>query len=152
MRLTLALYQPDQPQNTGAMLRLCACLDLAMDLIEPLGFVWDEARVRRVAMDYSQHVRVKRHRDWDAFCAEYRGRQRIILLTTRADTPYYAARFQPDDILLVGRESAGVPDEVHAAADLRLTIPMQPQCRSLNVAMAAGIVAAEARKQVGFGN
>lgn len=149
--LTLALYQPDQPQNTGAMLRLCACLGLAMDIIEPMGFVWDEARVRRVAMDYRDQVAVRRHANWDRFCAEYRDKsntKRIILLTTRAEQAYDDFAFQPDDILLVGRESAGVPDDVHTAADARITIPMQPHCRSLNVAMAAGIVAAEAIRQL----
>jgi tRNA (cytidine/uridine-2'-O-)-methyltransferase len=149
--LTLALYQPDQPQNTGAMLRLCACLGLGLDIIEPMGFVWDEARVRRVAMDYRDHVMVRRHANWDRFCAEYREKstpKRIILLTTKTSDAYDTFAFRPDDILLVGRESAGVPDDVHATADARITIPMQPHCRSLNVAMAAGIVAAEAVRQM----
>lgn len=149
--LRLALYQPDQPQNAGAMLRLCACLGLGMDIIEPMGFIWDEARVRRVAMDYRAHVDVLRHADWHQFCTNYREKtktKRIILLSTKAADIYYDFAFQPDDVLLVGQESAGVPDEIHASADHRVTIPLQAGMRSLNVGMAAAIVAAEAVRQL----
>lgn len=149
--LRLALYQPDQPQNTGAMLRLCACLGLGMDIIEPMGFVWDEARVRRVAMDYRGHVDVCRHANWHAFRTNYPAKtrlKRVILLSTRASNVYHDFAFQPDDILLVGRESAGVPDEIHASVDDRVTIPLAPAMRSLNVAMAAAIVASEALRQL----
>ena len=146
--LRLAAYQPDIPQNTGALMRLCAGFDTPLDLIEPFGFVWDERKIRTAAMDYFDHVSLTRHPSWDAFLAASKGR-RIILLTTKAATPYIEYDFQPDDILLVGRESAGVPDDVHARADGRVIIPMNKDIRSFNVAMSAAIVLGEARRQVG---
>ena len=144
--ISLTLYQPDIAQNTAAMIRLCACLGVAMDVIEPCGFVWDDQRLKRVAMDYVEHVTLKRHASWGDFQASTAGR-RVVLLSTKAATPYTQFIFQADDIVLVGQESAGVPDAVHAAADARVLIPMHPPARSLNVAMAAAIVLSEALRQ-----
>ena len=145
--MRLALYQPDIPQNTGAMLRLAAGLGVAVDLIEPCGFVWSDRRLRRAGMDYLDGVDLRRHASWDAFAAA-RG-ARLILLTTAGDIRYDQFAFRPSDTLLMGRESAGVPPEVHAAADARLVIPLTPAARSLNVAMAAAIALAEALRQTG---
>ncbi|MEZ5832769.1 MAG: tRNA (cytidine(34)-2'-O)-methyltransferase [Dongiaceae bacterium] len=149
--MRLALYQPDIPQNTGAILRLAACFALPVDVIEPCGFALDDRRMRRSGMDYLEHVEMYRHSSWEAYlAAKTKNASRLILLTTRADAPYTACRFEPADTLLFGRESAGVPAEVHAAADLELRIPMRTGLRSLNVAMAAAIVAGEAMRQLGF--
>ncbi len=152
--MRLALYQPDIPQNTGAMLRLAACFGLAVDIIEPCGFVFDDKRLRRVGMDYLDHVEVRRHTSWAAYLdwrKEAAGDAgRLVLLSTQAALPYADVQFGPADSLLVGQESAGVPDMVRNAADLAVRIPMRPGLRSLNVAMAAGIVAGEAIRQVGF--
>jgi tRNA (cytidine/uridine-2'-O-)-methyltransferase len=149
--MRLALYQPDIPQNTGAILRLAACFGLPVDLIEPCGFALDDRRMRRAGMDYLEHVDLTRHRSWDAYQAARAGRTgRLILLTTKGPVPHVACRFERADSLLLGRESAGVPEEVHAAADLRIRIPMRAGLRSLNVAMAAAIVAGEAMRQLGF--
>jgi len=152
--MRLALYQPDIPQNAGAMLRLAACLGLGVDLILPAGFVLDDARMRRAGMDYIDHVAIARHTSWDAYREARRyakGGQaegRLVLLTTQGDLAYTDFVFGPEDTLLVGRESGGVPLEVHDAADARLIIPMQAGLRSLNVAMAAAIVAGEAMRQL----
>ena len=152
--MRLALYQPDIPQNTGAMLRLAACFGLAVDVIEPCGFVFDDKRLRRVGMDYLEHVELRRHSSWNAYLAwrtEAAGEAgRLILLSTLATLPYAETQYGPADSLLVGQESAGVPDMVRNAADLAVRIPMRPGLRSLNVAMAAAIVAGEAVRQVGF--
>lgn len=149
--MRLALYQPDIPQNTGAILRLAACFGLPVDVIEPCGFVFDDRRMRRAGMDYLEHVELQRHRSWEAYQSARVGKAgRLILLTTRGAVPHVEVRFEATDSLLLGRESAGVPDEVHAAADLRVRIPMRPGLRSLNVAMAAAIVAGEAMRQLGF--
>ena len=148
--MRLALFQPDIPQNTGAILRLAACFGLPVDIIEPCGFVLDDRRLRRAGMDYLEHVDLQRHRSWEAYEAARRGQGRLILLTTKGAVPHTESRFEPADSLLLGRESAGVPDEVHAAANLRIRIPMRRGLRSLNVAMAAAIVAGEAMRQLGF--
>ena len=144
--LRLAMYQPDQPQNTGAMLRLCACLGLGLDIIEPCGFVWDDAKLKRVAMDYRVLADPVRHRSWEDFTVQTGGR-RIILLTTRGVAHYAHFAYRRGDILLLGRESAGVPDAVHQATHARITIPMASGARSLNVVMAAAIAAGEALRQ-----
>ncbi len=146
--LRLALYQPDMPTNTGSMLRLGACLGIGLDIIEPCGFIWDDKRLHRVAMDYIDHINYERHQDWPAFLKARAGR-RIVLLTTKAAAPYTAFIFQPDDILMVGRESAGVPEDVHNAVHARVTIPMTKGLRSLNVALAAAMVLGEAIRQTG---
>lgn len=142
----LALFEPDIPQNAGALIRLGACLGVPVDIIEPCGFLWSEAKLRRAGMDYIDHAEITRHSSWKSFQAA-RARGRLILLTTKAAEPYTAFAFQPSDILLVGRESAGVPDEVHAAADARLIIPMCPGLRSINVALSAAMVLGEALRQ-----
>ena len=149
--MRLALYQPDIPQNTGAILRLAACFGLPVDVIEPCGFAFDDRRMRRAGMDYLDHVELHRHRSWDAYRTARSGKPgRLVLLTTKAPVPYAEVRFEAADSLLLGRESAGVPDEVHAAADVRIRIPMRPGLRSLNVAMAAAIVTGEAMRQLGY--
>ncbi|QGM98611.1 tRNA (cytidine(34)-2'-O)-methyltransferase [Methylocystis parvus] len=152
--LTLALYQPDIPQNAGTMLRMCACLGMEAAIIGPAGFPATDAAFRRAGMDYLDHVVIRRHASFDAF-QSWRGaaalegeRRRLVLLSTRAETSYLRCNFESGDILLVGRESAGVPDEVFAAADLSVKIPMQPHARSLNVAASAAMVAGEALRQL----
>jgi tRNA (cytidine/uridine-2'-O-)-methyltransferase len=147
--MRLALYEPDIPQNTGAVLRLAACLGVGVDIIEPCGFVLDDKRLRRVGMDYLDAVELARHASWARYLAAH-GEERIVLLTTAAETDYQDFRFAPDDVLLCGRESAGVPEAVHAAADARIRVPMAPGARSLNVAVAAAIVLAEALRQTGL--
>lgn len=146
--LRIALFQPDIPQNTGAILRLAACLGLAVDLVEPAGFVISDARMRRAGLDYADRAALHRHSGWPAFC-EAVGARRLVLLTTRGDVALHAFRFRSDDVLLLGRESGGVPDAVHAAASARLVIPLQPGSRSLNVAVAAAMAVGEALRQTG---
>jgi tRNA (cytidine/uridine-2'-O-)-methyltransferase len=146
--MRLALYEPDIPQNTGAILRLCACLGIAVDLIEPFGFVWSDRHLKRAGMDYLDQVELIRHRSWTAFHAA--PRSRLILLTTQGTMPYHRFSFAADDTLLFGRESAGVPQAVHDAADARVTIPMRPGLRSINVALAASMVLGEALRQTGL--
>jgi tRNA (cytidine/uridine-2'-O-)-methyltransferase len=145
--LRLALYQPDIPANTGAMMRLCACMGMAMDIIEPCGFPFDDRKLKRTVMDYAKHVDYKRHLSWAHF-KEQLGTRRLVLLTTKTDIPYYDFEFRPDDVLMVGRESAGVPDDIHNSVDARITIPMAEGVRSLNVGMAAAIVVSEALRQI----
>lgn len=146
--MRIALYQPDIAGNVGTLLRLGACLGVAVDLIEPMGFAWSERAWARAAMDYAGKVAVTRHVDWDAFLAASRGR--IVLATTAADAvPLPNARFAGDDILLLGSEGAGVPAGVHARADLAVRIPMRAGLRSLNVAVAGAIVLGEALRQTG---
>jgi len=128
------------------MMRLCACLGLGLDIIEPCGFIWDDKRLHRVAMDYLEHVPYVRHTSWEKFLDQLGGR-RVILLTTKSSEPYTRFAFQADDILMVGRESAGVPENVHARADGRVVIPMAPGLRSLNVALSASMVLGEALRQ-----
>ncbi len=144
--LRLALFEPDMPSNTGSMMRLCACLGVGLDIIEPCGFVLDDRKLKRSVMDYIGHLAYQRHSKWADFTKQVKPR-RLILLTTKASMPYYQYKFHRDDILLVGRESAGVPDEVHRTADARLTVPMLPGMRSLNVGIAAAIVLGEALRQ-----
>lgn len=145
--MRLALYQPDIPQNAGAMMRLAACLGVEIDVIEPCGFVLDDRRMRRAGMDYLDRVRMTRHASWERFAAGLTGR--LVLLTTAGDSAYDRFPWRPDDVLLVGRESAGVPGEVHRAAAARIVIPMAPGMRSLNVAQAAAIALAEALRATG---
>ena len=148
MPLTLALYQPDIPQNTGTMLRLCACLGVAAAIIEPAGFALSDKRFRRAGMDYLDALDLGRHLDFAAFEAWRRdAARRLVLLTTAAETSYLDFAFRPGDVLLVGRESAGVPADVASAADARVKIPMRPGLRSLNVAVAAAMALGEALRQ-----
>ncbi|VFU07233.1 tRNA (cytidine(34)-2'-O)-methyltransferase [Methylocella tundrae] len=148
-RLTLALYQPDIPQNAGTILRMCACLGFGAAIIEPAGFPVSDRHFRRAGMDYLDHVAIARHASFSAFDA-WRRREgaRLILLSTKASLAYTEFRFEAGDILLLGRESAGAPEEVHQAADARLLIPLRNSMRSLNVAVAAAMVAGEAARQI----
>lgn len=148
--MRLALYQPDIPQNLGANLRLAACLGVAVDLIEPCGFPLTDRALKRAALDYAEKVDVTRHDSWPVFLDSHRRyRGRLVLFSTRAETSLDGFAFAASDCLLFGRESAGAPDEVHAAADVSLRIPIRPAARSLNVAMAAGIALWEALRQIG---
>jgi tRNA (cytidine/uridine-2'-O-)-methyltransferase len=148
--LRLALFEPDIPQNTGTLLRLAACFGVAVDLIEPFGFLWDDRRLKRAALDYAAQATIRRHASWSAFAADRDRAFRLVLLTTHGSVPYHRFEFAPTDTLLLGRESAGVPDDVHATAAARVVIPMQPGARSLNVAVAGAIVLAEALRQTGL--
>jgi tRNA (cytidine/uridine-2'-O-)-methyltransferase len=146
----LALYQPDIPQNTGTILRLAACLGVPVDIIEPAGFDVSDRNFRRAGLDYLDRVAVTRHRSWRAFEEWRTGHgHRLVLATTKSALPYTDFAFTRDDILLLGRESAGVPDEVHEAADATIVVPMQPGLRSLNVAVAAAMIIGEALRQTG---
>jgi tRNA (cytidine/uridine-2'-O-)-methyltransferase len=149
--MRIALYQPDIPQNTGTILRLCACLGIEAHLIGPAGFPASDRAFRRAGMDYLDAVAIVRHRSWGDFDAWRRAGEsrRLVLFTTNGPLSYLDYDYQADDILLFGRESAGVPPEVHAAADARLVIPMRPGLRSLNVAAAVAMAAGEALRQVG---
>jgi len=151
MPIALALYQPDIPQNCGTMLRLCACLGVEASIIEPAGFPVSDRHFRRSGMDYLDAVNVTRHVSWRAFEAwrAPTGR-RLVLLSTSAALPFTDFAFAPDDILMVGRESAGVPADVHEAADARILIPIRPGMRSLNVAVCAAIALGEALRQTGL--
>jgi tRNA (cytidine/uridine-2'-O-)-methyltransferase len=146
--MRLALFEPDIPQNAGAMIRLAACLGLEIDLIEPLGFILDDRRLRRAHMDYIRHIRLNRHSSWAAFLRA-RPAGRLVLLTTAGDLAYTEFRFAADDIILVGSETAGVPPALHHQVDVRLRIPLQPGLRSLNVALAAAMALGEALRQTG---
>jgi len=145
--MRIALYHPEIAGNVGAILRTAACLGAGVDLIEPMGFVWDDKRVARAGMDYIDHVQVRRHSDWEAFLPTVTGR--IILFTTRGATRIDQTRFEPGDVLLFGSEGSGAPDQVHARADLRVVIPVMPGMRSLNLSVSAGIALAEALRQTG---
>jgi tRNA (cytidine/uridine-2'-O-)-methyltransferase len=149
--MRLALYQPDIAQNTGTILRLCACLGVPVDVIGPTGFDMSDRTLKRAALDYLAHVELTRHTGFEDFKGVVeparRSGGRLVLLTSHAPTAYFDYTFCRDDILLLGRESAGCPPEVHAYADARVTIPMRPGLRSLNVAVAAGIVLSEALRQ-----
>ncbi len=143
--MRIALFQPDIPQNAGALLRLAACLGLAVDIIEPCGFIVSDKHLRRAGMDYLAQVDLTRHLSWRHFLDARSGR--LVLLTTQAQAAYTDLAYRPDDILLAGRESAGVPPEVHAAAEARVGVPMRPGLRSLNVALATAMVVGEAMRQ-----
>lgn len=146
----LVIYQPDIPQNLGTMLRLAACTGVEVELIEPCGFVYDDKKVRRAGMDYIDHVTLRRHTSWQQFLYFRQGQypsSRLVLLTTKTSHPYTAFTFREDDMLIVGRESAGVPEDVAAVSDVQLTIPMRPPLRSLNVAIASAMVLGEALRQ-----
>jgi tRNA (cytidine/uridine-2'-O-)-methyltransferase len=147
--MRLVLFQPDIAQNAGALFRLAACLDVPVDIIEPCGFHRDNSPLRRAALDYLDALELTRHASWQAYTDQRAeaGRGRLVLLTTRGEVPYTDFAFRPDDRLMVGRESAGVPEAVHRAADARLRIPIRPHLRSINVALAAAMVLGEALRQ-----
>jgi tRNA (cytidine/uridine-2'-O-)-methyltransferase len=144
----IALYQPDIAGNVGTILRLAACMGVGVDLIEPMGFAFGDRAMARAGMDYAAQADIVRHADWDAFEAQRTGR--LALLTTKGAQSLYDARFATDDVLLFGSEGAGVPDNVHDRADLRVTIPMRDGFRSLNVAVAAAMTLGEAMLQTGL--
>ncbi|OQW59676.1 MAG: tRNA methyltransferase [Proteobacteria bacterium SG_bin9] len=146
--MQIALFQPDIPQNTGTILRLCACLNVAAHIIEPAGFPVSDRHFRRAGMDYLDQVTIQRHDSWTAF-ETWRHEQahRLVLFSTKADRPYLDFRYETSDILLFGRESAGVTDEVAEAADERVVIPVAPGMRSLNVAVSVAMALGEALRQ-----
>ncbi len=146
--IEIALYQPDIAPNTATIARLCACFGLKLTIIEPAGFAFTDSSFRRAGMDYLHHVEIKRSASWTAFQTENQNR-RVVLLSTKAQQSHISFAFQDGDILLLGRESAGVPDEIHATLPHRIKIPMRDGMRSINVAMAAGLVAGEAMRQLG---
>ena len=145
--MRLCLFQPEIAGNVGAVMRLGACLGTPVDLVEPLGFAWDDRRVRRTAMDYIDHVEVRRHESFEAFRATIPGR--LVLFTTRGDRSAYEFAFEKDDVLMFGRESGGVPPEVAASSHARLRIPIRAEVRSFNLATSAAIVLGEALRQTG---
>ena len=143
--MRLALYEPDIPQNVGAILRLADCMNIAVDIIEPCGFIWSDPRLKRAGMDYLERVQMVRHTSRQNFFAKRTNR--LVLLSTKASLSHINFAFQSDDILLCGSESSGVPQPVHDAADVEVRIPMSRDARSLNVAIAAAIVLNEALRQ-----
>jgi tRNA (cytidine/uridine-2'-O-)-methyltransferase len=147
--LWLALYEPDIAQNTGAMLRTCACFGVGAAIIEPAGFPVSDRHFRRSGMDYLDHVAIDRHISWRAF-SEWRqaNGKRLVLLTTKADETLWSFAFRREDVIMVGRESAGVPQDVHDEADARVRIPIRPALRSLNVGVAAALALGEAMRQL----
>ena len=146
--MRLALYEPDIPQNAGSLMRLGACLGVGIDVIEPCGFLLSDKNFRRAGMDYLKSADIRRHPSWARFHEDFSASSgRLVLLTTRGEMAYSDFSFAAGDTLLVGRESAGVPQQVHAAAHARLVIPMRPDQRSLNVAQAAAMVLGEALRQ-----
>ncbi|WP_293879763.1 tRNA (cytidine(34)-2'-O)-methyltransferase [Sphingomonas sp.] len=145
--MRIALYQPEIAGNVGAILRLAACFGVGVDVIEPCGFVFSDARLKRAGMDYIEHVDLVRHSDWNDFRAQHRGR--LMLLTTHGTVALHQTEFRPDDILLFGNEGSGVPPEVAAIADARIRIAIRPEARSFNLSVACGIAVAEALRQTG---
>jgi tRNA (cytidine/uridine-2'-O-)-methyltransferase len=143
--MRFALYQPDQAGNVGAVLRLGACLAVPVDIIAPCGFPWSDRALKRAGMDYAAHAEVVRHASWEDFARATTGR--LVLLTTAGDIRLDEARFAADDVLLLGSESGGVPDEIHGEAALRVRIPQAAETRSLNIVVAAGIALGEALRQ-----
>lgn len=143
--ISLSLYQPDMPQNVGAAMRLCACLGIDLNIIEPVGFAWKEREFRKTGLDYIDLVNYDRHTSWDKF-RENR-QERTILMTTKGSVDYTDFQFQPGDTLLAGRESCGVPDEVHGQVDARVFIPMHGKARSMNIINACSMIVGEALRQ-----
>jgi len=146
--MRIALYQPDIPQNTGNIFRLGACLGVSIDIIEPTGFIFDDKRFKRSAMDYIDHIDYKKHIDWQHFYDwSKKNKFRLILLTTKTNQSFYKFEFCSSDILLFGRESAGVPDDIHKIVDHRLTIPMKDGVRSINLSSSVALVIGEGLRQ-----
>lgn len=146
--MDIALYQPDQPPNTGTLLRLGACMDVPVHIIEPCGFPFSPKAIKRYAMDYAEHVHMHHHLDWNNFQNWHQmSQRRLVLLTTQSPTVYSDFSFRPNDILMVGSESAGVPTDVHSYCDARVTVPMKTEVRSLNIAVALSMVLGEALRQ-----
>ena len=146
--MRIALYQPDIPQNTGNIFRLGACLGISVDIIEPTGFIFDDKKFKRSAMDYIDHINYKRHIDWQHFYDWAKDKKfRLILMTTKSKKSLYSFEFHPSDILLFGRESAGVPENIHNIVDHRLTIPMKNGVRSINLSSSVALVLGEGLRQ-----
>ena len=146
--MRIALYQPDIPQNTGNIFRLGACLGVSVDIIEPTGFIFDDKKFKRSAMDYIDHIEYKKHIDWQHFYDwSQEKKYRLILMTTKAGQSFYEFEFHSSDILLFGRESAGVPDNIHQIVDHRLTIPMKEGVRSINLSSSVALVLGEGLRQ-----
>ena len=146
--MRIALYQPDIPQNTGNIFRLGACLGVSVDIIEPTGFIFDDKKFKRSAMDYIDHIDYKKHIDWQQFYDwSQEKKYRLILMTTKARQSFYEFEFHSSDILLFGRESAGVPDNIHEIVDHRLTIPMKEGVRSINLSSSVALVIGEGLRQ-----
>ncbi len=143
----IALYQPDIPQNVGAAIRLCACLGLTLDIIEPCGFPWDLKKIKQSGMDYLEEANIVRHNSWDAFNEAYPDK-RLVLMTTKASESYTKFKFSENDILIAGRESSGVPEEIHATIENRLKIIMEGKTRSLNIINATAMITGEALRQI----
>ncbi|KZK86825.1 tRNA (cytidine(34)-2'-O)-methyltransferase [Pseudovibrio sp. W64] len=144
----IALYQPDIPQNTGTLLRLAACMDVTVHLIEPAGFPLSDHALKRAGMDYIERAKLQRHMDWESFREwQIAEKRRLILMTTKGSRPYTQFAFKKDDLILMGRESSGVPEDIHQVADARLLIPMKNGMRSLNMAVSTGMVLGEALRQ-----
>jgi tRNA (cytidine/uridine-2'-O-)-methyltransferase len=148
--LRLALFEPDIPQNTGALLRLAACLGVGVDLIEPCGFLLDDRRLKRAVLDYASSSEICRHASWPAFLAARAAGPRLVLMTTSGTIALHTFTFAADDTILLGRETAGVPDAVHRTASARVVIPLHPPARSLNVALAGAIALGEGLRQTGL--
>lgn len=144
--MRLALFEPDIPQNTGALMRLCACLNVPLDIIEPCGFILSDKNLKRAGMDYIDHLDMTKHLNWEAFKAASTGK-RLVLLSTKASESFVDFKFHTDDVLIAGRESAGVPSRVHQECAARVCVPMKAGMRSLNVALASAIVLGEALRQ-----
>lgn len=148
--MRLALFEPDIPQNTGTLMRLCACLNVPLDIIEPCGFILSDKNLKRAGMDYIEHLDMTKHLNWEAFKAASTGKRpkgRLVLLSTKASESFVDFKFQTDDVLIAGRESAGVPEHVHQECAARVFVPMKSGMRSLNVALASAIVLGEALRQ-----
>ncbi len=146
--LRIALYQPDIPQNVGAAIRLCACMGIALDIIEPCGFPWDIKKIKQAGMDYVDQAQLMRHDSWEAFLTYHKGR-RLVLMTTKASENYVDFKFTVQDILIAGRESAGVPLDVHQFVENRIKIDMAGTARSLNIINATAMITGEAIRQIG---
>ncbi len=144
--MRLSLFEPDIPQNTGTLMRLCACLGVPLDIIEPCGFILSDKNLRRAGMDYIDHLEMAKHLNWEAFRAAASGK-RLVLLSTKASGSFLDFKFEANDVLIAGRESAGVPEHVHAECAARVLVPMKPGMRSLNVALASSLVLGEALRQ-----
>ncbi len=145
--MKIAMYQPDIPQNFGAMMRLCACMNIGLEIIEPCGFLWNERKIRQSAMDYFDKITITKHQNWNHFLDCYQGKHRIILMSTKSSQPYTSFSFREDDILLAGQESSGVPENVHEASDARVCIPMHHGLRSLNIVNATSMITGEVLRQ-----
>lgn len=144
--MKLALYQPEIPQNTGTLIRLGACLNIGIDIIEPCGFIWNDKKLLRAGMDYMELANVTRHKSWDNFLNTYSDK-RIVLLDAKANQSYYDFTFEKEDILLLGQESCGVPDSIFQSLPQKVVIPMRDNVRSLNIAIAGAMVLSEALRQ-----